>query len=140
MDPFTMALLTFGTQKIRGKSTKRSFRDAMLIGTMGQLGGMAGVGGITPFGQATAAGNTIQGLGQTSAAQGLRGLFPQFASQAATAPVAAIPAVVPAVTEVVVAVAAMMAAAVAAAVVDPVTKDHMGEGSSQARPVDKLIW
>ena len=86
-----MALLTFGTQKIRGKSTKRSFRDAMLIGTMGQLGGMAGVGGITPFGQATAAGNTIQGLGQTSAAQGLRGLFPQFASQAPTtvAPMAA---------------------------------------------------
>ena len=86
-----MALMTFGTQKLRGKSTKRSFRDAMLIGGMGQLGGMAGVGGITPFGQATAAGNTIQGLGQTSAAQGLRGLFPQFASQAPTtvAPMAA---------------------------------------------------
>ena len=86
-----MALATFGVQKLRGKSTKRSFRDAMLIGGMGQLGGMAGVGGITPFGQATAAGNTIQGLGQTSAAQGLRGLFPQFASQAPTtvAPMAA---------------------------------------------------
>ena len=84
-----MALLTFGTQKLRGKSTKRSFRDAMLIGTMGQLGGMAGVGGITPFGSATTAGTTIQGIGQTSAAQGLRGLFPQFASQAATTAVPA---------------------------------------------------
>ena len=76
-----MALATFGVQKLRGKSTKRSFRDAMLIGGMGQLGGMAGVGGITPFGSATTAGS-IQGLGQTSAAQGLRSLFPQFASKA----------------------------------------------------------
>ena len=80
-----MALMTFGTQKLRGKSTKRSFRDAMLIGGMGQIGGMAGVGGITPFGSATTAGS-IQGLGQTSAAQGLRSLFPQFASQAASVP------------------------------------------------------
>ena len=80
-----MALATFGVQKLRGKSTKRSFRDAMLIGGMGQIGGMAGVGGITPFGSATTAGS-IQGLGQTSAAQGLRSLFPQFASQAASVP------------------------------------------------------
>ena len=80
-----MALMTFGTQKLRGKSTKRSFRDAMLIGGLGQIGGMAGVGGVTPFGSATTAGS-IQGLGQTSAAQGLRSLFPQFASQAASVP------------------------------------------------------
>ena len=86
-----MALATFGVQKLRGKSTKRSFRDAMLIGGMGQLGGMAGVGGITPFGSAGTAG-TIQGLGQTSAAQGLGSLFPQFASQAAVPGTAAIPA------------------------------------------------
>jgi len=76
-----MALMTFGAQQMRGKSTKRSFRDAMLIGSMGQLGGASM--GVTPFGSATTAG-TIQGLGQTSAAQGLRGLFPQFASQTAT--------------------------------------------------------
>jgi len=82
-----MALMTFGAQKMRGKSTKRSFRDAMLIGSMGQLGG-ASMSRITPFGPATTAG-TIQGLGQTSAAQGLRGLFPQFASQAAQAAVPA---------------------------------------------------
>ena len=45
MDPFTLALATFGVQKLRGKSTKRSLRDALMIGGMGQLGGMAGVGG-----------------------------------------------------------------------------------------------
>ena len=75
-----MALMTFGAQKMRGKSTKRSIRDAMLIGSLGQLGGASM--GVTPFGSAGTAG-TIQGLGQTSAAQGLRSLFPQFASQAA---------------------------------------------------------
>jgi hypothetical protein len=76
-----MALATFGVQKLRGKSTKRSLRDALMIGGLGQLGGMAGMGGITPFGSAGTAG-TIQGLGQTSAVQGLESLFPQFASQA----------------------------------------------------------
>ncbi len=75
-----MALMTFGAQKMRGKSTKRSIRDAMLIGSLGQLGGASM--GIKTFGSAGTAG-TIQGLGQTSAAQGLRSLFPQFASQAA---------------------------------------------------------
>jgi hypothetical protein len=81
-----MALMTFGAQKMRGKSTKRSIRDAMLIGSLGQLGGASM--GVTPFGSAGTAG-TIQGLGQTSAAQGLRSLFPQFASQAAQAAVPA---------------------------------------------------
>jgi hypothetical protein len=81
-----MALMTFGAQKMRGKSTKRSIRDAILIGSLGQLGGASM--GVTPFGTAGTAG-TIQGLGQTSAAQGLRSLFPQFASQAAQAAVPA---------------------------------------------------
>jgi hypothetical protein len=76
-----MALMTFGAQKMRGKSTKRSIRDAMLIGSLGQLGGASM--GVKTFGSAGTAG-TIQGLGQTSAAQGLRSLFPQFASQAPT--------------------------------------------------------
>ena len=73
-----MALVTFGVQKLRGKSTKRSFRDAALVGGIGQLGGMAGVPGITPFGSAGTAG-TIQGLGQTSVGQGISSLFPQAA-------------------------------------------------------------
>jgi hypothetical protein len=44
-----MALATFGVQKLRGKSTKRSFRDALMIGGLGQLGGMAGMGRIHSF-------------------------------------------------------------------------------------------
>ena len=74
-----MALATFGVQKLRGKSTKRSFRDALMIGGLGQLGGMAGVGGIQAFGQTganTLAGNTLGAqFGQTSTMQGLNTLF-----------------------------------------------------------------
>lgn len=44
MDPFTIALATFGIQKLRGKSTKRSLRDAAIAGGIGQLAGMAGFG------------------------------------------------------------------------------------------------
>ena len=51
MDPFTLALATFGVQKLRGKSTNRSLRDALFAGGLGQLGGMAGVGGLQAFGQ-----------------------------------------------------------------------------------------
>ena len=50
MDPFTLALATFGVQKLRGKSTGRSFRDALLMGGIGQLGGMAGMKGMQAFG------------------------------------------------------------------------------------------
>ena len=64
MDPFTLALATFGVQKLRGKSTKRSLRDALVIGGMGQLGGMAGVGGLQAFGQTGA--NTLACLLYTS--------------------------------------------------------------------------
>jgi hypothetical protein len=74
-----MALATFGVQKLRGKSTKRSLRDALMIGGLGQLGGMAGVGGMQAFGQTganTLAGNTLGAqFGQTSAMQGLNSLF-----------------------------------------------------------------
>jgi hypothetical protein len=55
-----MALATFGVQKLRGKSTKRSLRDALMIGGLGQLGGMAGVGGMQAFGQTGA--NTLAGI------------------------------------------------------------------------------
>jgi hypothetical protein len=45
MDPFTLALATFGVQKLRGKSTKRALRDAAISCSGGtQLAGMAGVG------------------------------------------------------------------------------------------------
>jgi len=44
MDPITIALATFGIQKLRGKSTKRSFRDALIAGGIGQVAGMQGWG------------------------------------------------------------------------------------------------
>jgi len=44
MDPFTIALATFGIQKLRGKSTKRSLRDAAIAGGIGQVAGMVGFG------------------------------------------------------------------------------------------------
>jgi len=72
MDPFTIALATFGIQKLRGKSTKRSLRDAAIAGGLGQLGGMAGVPGMTAFGRASSMPAMFQGgnfLGQPSAAE-----------------------------------------------------------------------
>ena len=54
MDPITIALATFGIQKLRGKSTKRSFRDALIAGGIGQLGSMTSMGqqaGLQGFGQ-----------------------------------------------------------------------------------------
>ena len=56
MDPVTIALATFGIQKLRGKSTKRSFRDALIAGGIGQLGSMTSMGqqaGLSGFGTAT---------------------------------------------------------------------------------------
>jgi len=46
MDPFTLALATFGVQKLRGKSTRTALKDAALVGGttygIGALGGMQG--------------------------------------------------------------------------------------------------
>jgi hypothetical protein len=79
MDPFTLALATFGVQKLRGKSTNRALRDGLLAGGVGQLGGMAGVGGFQAFGQTganTLAGSTLgQQFGQTGAMRGIGALF-----------------------------------------------------------------
>jgi len=44
LDPFTLALATFGVQKLRGKSTKRALRDAAIVGGGTQIAGMAGFG------------------------------------------------------------------------------------------------
>jgi hypothetical protein len=90
MDPFTLALATFGVQKLRGKSTNRALRDAMFAGGIGQFGGMAGVPGLQAFGQTganTLAGSTLgQQFGQTSTMQGIRSLFPQLTgTESATA-------------------------------------------------------
>jgi len=56
MDPFTLALATFGVQKLRGKSTRTALKDAALVGGttygIGALGGMQRFAG-TPFASAT---------------------------------------------------------------------------------------
>ena len=51
MDPFTLALATFGVQKLRGKSTGRSFRDALLMGGIGQFAGTMGMPHMQAFGK-----------------------------------------------------------------------------------------
>ena len=61
MDPITLALATFGIQKLRGKSTKRSFRDALIAGGIGQLGAMGGVKGMQGFGNPQMAGSLSAG-------------------------------------------------------------------------------
>ena len=71
MDPFTIALATFGRQKLRGKSTKRSLRDAAIAGGIGQFAGMAGVGPFQAFGKASSMPSMFAGgnfIGQPSAA------------------------------------------------------------------------
>jgi len=81
MDPLTLALATFGIQKLRGKSTGRSFRDAFLVGGgaygIGKMGGAGmGIGQGAPFSGAKAAwgtGATTKAAGQTVAGSGIRG-------------------------------------------------------------------
>lgn len=76
MDPITIALATFGIQKLRGKSTKRAFRDAAIAGTLGQVGGMAGIKGLSAFGQSSqmpgmfAGGNYLGDMGAGSLSLG----------------------------------------------------------------------
>ena len=44
MDPFTLALATFGVQKLRGKSTRTALKDAALVGGTTFGLGKAGIG------------------------------------------------------------------------------------------------
>ena len=60
MDPFTIALATFGVQKLRGKSTKRALRDAALVG-----------GGSYAFGQVQQ--QQVQGIPGVTAGEGFLG-------------------------------------------------------------------
>ena len=83
MDPFTIALATFGIQKLRGKSTKRSLRDAAIAGGLGQFAGMAGVGPFKAFGST---GNFI-GAGMQGATQTGAAVTPTFTQQLAQTPV-----------------------------------------------------
>jgi hypothetical protein len=74
MDPFTLALATFGVQKLRGKSTKRALRDAALVGGGSYLVGASGaLGPQSTFGQGPAF-STLGFGGQSAAAQQAAGL------------------------------------------------------------------
>jgi hypothetical protein len=84
MDPVTIALATFGIQKLRGKSTKRALRDAALAGGIGQLGGMAGVPGMQAFGSTSLPGMTGNFIGGPQA--GAMGPIPSFNQQVQMAP------------------------------------------------------
>jgi len=82
MDPFTVALAVFGVQKLRGKSTGRSFRDALLAAGGVQLGATAGIEGLQGFSGLGATGaNALAGegflsqLGSTYAGQGISSLL-----------------------------------------------------------------
>jgi hypothetical protein len=84
MDPFTIALATFGVQKLRGKSTKRSIRDAAIAAGIGQFAGMAGVPGMQAFGQTSLPGMTGSFVG--GPAVGAMGPIPSVGQQVAMAP------------------------------------------------------
>ena len=73
MDPFTIALATFGVQKLRGKSTKRALRDAALLGGGAYaFGAAAGAGSIPGV---TAGQGFLGNIGQGSAFSGIKGLL-----------------------------------------------------------------
>ena len=82
MDPFTVALAVFGVQKLRGKSTGRSFRDALLAAGGVQLGATAGIEGLKGFealgasgAQSLGSGSFLSQLGNTYAGQGISSLI-----------------------------------------------------------------
>ena len=76
MDPFTIALATFGVQKLRGKSTKRALRDAALLGGGAYAFGAAAGQGMIP---GVTAGQGIGSIGQGSPFSGIQGLLGQKA-------------------------------------------------------------
>jgi hypothetical protein len=72
MDPFTLALATFGIQKLRGQSTKRALRDAALIGGGSYALGAANMG---PASFSRPAFSSVLGSPQTyGATQGLKSI------------------------------------------------------------------
>src|SRR6056300_1383286 len=87
MDPFTIALATFGIQKLRGKSTNRALRDAALAGGIGQVAGMSGmIPGVQAFGQTSLPGMTGNFIGQAAGptATGAAGVNQTLGQQMAT--------------------------------------------------------
>jgi len=75
MDPFTIALATFGVQKLRGKSTRSALKSAALLGGGAQLAGMAGIPGVQSFGKGVGQiAPTLEGLSGTTAGKGISAL------------------------------------------------------------------
>ena len=70
MDPFTLALATFGVQKLRGKSTKRALRDAALVG-----GGSYAIGQATSAGMLGGESGMLGSVGKGSPFSGITGLL-----------------------------------------------------------------
>ena len=72
MDPFTLALATFGVQKLRGKSTRTALKDAAFVGggayAFGQtpMGANMGIGQGTPF-------STIRNIGDGNILSSIKG-------------------------------------------------------------------
>ena len=66
MDPFTLALATFGVQKLRGKSTRTALKDAALVG-----GGAYAVGRATSAGFLGGQEGILGNIGQGPAFSGL---------------------------------------------------------------------
>jgi hypothetical protein len=83
MDPFTIALATFGVQKLRGKSTKRALRDAAILG--GGAYGLGQLGGIQAFQGAPL---SSLGLGTAGTSAGAAGLQATTGTVAANSPFA----------------------------------------------------
>lgn len=77
MDPFTLALATFGVQKLRGKSTRTALKDAALVG-----GTTFGIGKLAPAGSYGAnlfnrpAFSSIPGMGDGNFLSNLMGKKP----------------------------------------------------------------
>ena len=84
MDPFTIALATFGIQKLRGKSTKRAFRDAALLGV-----GSYGIGQMGGFGMGIGQGPAFSSLGLGAGAAGAEAASAASIGQATTGTLAA---------------------------------------------------
>ena len=75
MDPFTLALATFGIQKLRGKSTRTALKDAALVG--GTTYGIGQLSSAGAFGAQAQQGQGFLGtIGRGGPFEGIRALLP----------------------------------------------------------------
>jgi hypothetical protein len=79
MDPFTIALATFGVSKLTGASTKNALRNALLAG-----GGAYGIGQLTQAGYLGGAEGFLGSVGQGAPLSGITSLFSAATPEAVT--------------------------------------------------------